>query len=223
MSEHFRLARHHMTSSKTNFPPPLQATQSHPELGAGEDGYDAGFGHKSVHQVSDLSVSAFDLDFLLRHGAAHTFKLTSSHLPRLAKEQVEISTPNNLLEAKVQLKAWQTVDASGARSRFLEVIAHTELMVPCGRCLQPVQAHIGFEGDFLLVASEDLAQEMDSLEEPQDVICAAQFLRADRLVEDELLMAMAPAYWHENCESQAASAPERRNPFAALAALKKPS
>jgi uncharacterized protein len=212
-----------MTSPKTSSQHSLEANQSATNRVSGDDGYDAGFGHKAAHQAQDLVVSAFDLDFLLRHGAAHEFKLSAAQLPRLAKERGEGAIPDKALEASVRLSATQEVDASGARSRFLEVVAHTELMVPCGRCLKPVQAQIRFEGDFLVVASEEQAQEMDSLEEPQDVIAAAQFLRVDRLVEDELLMAMAPAYSHENCEAAVSTAPERRNPFAALSALKKAS
>ncbi len=190
---------------------------------APDAGYDAGFGCKAAHQVAELLPNALDLNFLLRHGAALEFRLGSSLLPRLALEQGDCADPKNPLEASLELTVREQLDASGARSRFLSVSAKSAFKVPCGRCLKPVDAKVLFDGEFLLVESESLAEELDTLDEPQDVIAAAQFLRADRLAEDELLMAMAPTYLHPECEPSIATAPERRNPFAALAALKKPT
>lgn len=97
----------------------------------------------------------------------------------------------------------------------------------CQRCLQPVLLPLEVDREMLFVDDEATAAELDAEAEEDVLVASAQFdLLA--LVEDELLLALPIVPRHDICPAPlpvpAADLPEepQANPFAALAALKRP-
>lgn len=109
----------------------------------------------------------------------------------------------------------------------LEAAARVERT--CQRCLQPVQLALQVQRDFLFVADEDQAAELDADNDQEDVLELTRHLDLQALIEDELLLAMPLVPRHEACP-QPLLAPASRledeaqapHPFAALARLRGP-
>jgi uncharacterized protein len=121
-------------------------------------------------------------------------------------------------------------DAAGVPEPWVHLQGDAVLKVTCQRCLAPMDLHVAFERDFRFVASEALA-EVEDEESDEDVLVLSREFDLLQLVEDELLMAVAPVPMHETCpvppKLQAADAgfddaagSEAPHPFAALQALK---
>jgi len=89
----------------------------------------------------------------------------------------------------------------------------------------PIEA----ERTFLLARDEATAERLDEEEEDRDVLATSRRFDVRALVEDETIMQLPIAATHEHCHLPAApdadpaadAAPEKPNPFAVLAALKK--
>ena len=120
---------------------------------------------------------------------------------------------------------------AGDAQPWVHIDAHAGLPMVCQRCLLPLTASITLSRSFRFVTDEATAAfEDDQSEEDVLVLDAAYDLL--ELVEDELLMALPLLPIHDECPvpmitsiSDAAFDQvenERLNPFAALAALKKP-
>jgi uncharacterized protein len=108
----------------------------------------------------------------------------------------------------------------------LHLVAHASVARECQRCLQPMVVDLEVERDFLFVADEQTAGELDADSEDDVLVLSHRFdLRA--LVEDELLLALPLVPRHQRCPvplaaTQApADEPAARHPFAALEALKR--
>jgi uncharacterized protein len=115
----------------------------------------------------------------------------------------------------------------GAGSQpLLHLAARAGVARECQRCLQPVTVNLEVARDFLFVADEQTAGELDADSEDDVLVLSHRFdLRA--LVEDELLLALPLVPRHERCPAPLTAAqapadePAAPNPFAALAALKR--
>ena len=108
---------------------------------------------------------------------------------------------------------------------WLHVSASTQVALECQRCLKPVSVPLQVSRQFLFVAGEDAAAQLDADSE-DDVLALTRALDLRELIEDELLLAMPIVPRHETCPDPLVAAPgepleERANPFAALAALKR--
>jgi uncharacterized protein len=115
----------------------------------------------------------------------------------------------------------------GESQVWLHVGARTHLPLECQRCLQPVDVPLDIKRSFLFVHGEDAAAQLDTDSE-DDVLALTRALDLRELIEDELLLAMPIVPRHEACPSPLPVAAdvevgeEKPNPFAALAALKRP-
>jgi uncharacterized protein len=99
----------------------------------------------------------------------------------------------------------------------------------CQRCLRLAQIALAFDRAYRFVATEKQAAEEDEMAE-EDVLAVTRSLDLMTLIEDEMLMSMPLIPMHEVCpvtlptEASDANFEEgdgRRNPFGALAGLKK--
>jgi len=115
-----------------------------------------------------------------------------------------------------------------AAQMWLHVGASTDLPLECQRCLKPVDVPLAIERSFLFVHGEDAAAQLDTDSE-DDVLALTRTLDLRELIEDELLLALPIVPRHELCRvplvapaDEAEAVEEKPNPFAALAALKRP-
>lgn len=116
----------------------------------------------------------------------------------------------------------------GGESRsWLHLRASCRLALECQRCLKPVPVAIEVARNFLFVQGEEAAAQLDA-ETDDDVLAMPRVLDLRELVEDELLLAMPLVPRHDVCPEPLPirvdeEAPDDRpNPFAVLAALKRP-
>ncbi|MBK8666013.1 MAG: DUF177 domain-containing protein [Burkholderiales bacterium] len=123
----------------------------------------------------------------------------------------------------------RAIDGSLRPALHLQVKA--ALPLTCQRCLGELTAPIDIDRHFIFVPDEDAAAALDDASD-DDVLVLAPDFDLHALLEDELLMALPLVPRHEACpESVTLSAQdadfdaaieERRKPFAALSALRKP-
>lgn len=111
---------------------------------------------------------------------------------------------------------------------WLHLNAQTSLNLECQRCLQPMAVPLDVSRSFCFVHGEAAAAELDA-ESEDDVLALTRALDLRELLEDELLLSLPLVPRHESCtppRSLAGGEPEpaeeRPNPFAVLAALKRP-
>jgi uncharacterized protein len=110
---------------------------------------------------------------------------------------------------------------------WLHVAGEARLALVCQRCLGPVETIIRAERSLLFVPDEETAVELDA-EVDDDVLAMTRSLDLRALIEDEFLLNLPLVPRHDVCPQPLAvpvtdeGAPEeRRQPFAALAALKR--
>ncbi len=114
----------------------------------------------------------------------------------------------------------------GARQVWLRLHAEAALPLVCQRCLEPVVQSLAFDREFLFVADEARAAELDAGIE-QDVLVFSRELDLHALLEDELLLDLPLVPRHERCPGALdlpvadRTAAERENPFAALSRLRR--
>ena len=132
-------------------------------------------------------------------------------------------------DAEVRWRAQGELRAmrSGENEVWLRVEAATHLPLECQRCLKPVETPLDIARSFRFVHGEDAAAQLDTDSE-DDVLALTRSLDLRELIEDELLLALPLVPRHGVCP-QPLHAPatdevviEKPNPFAALAALKRP-
>lgn len=117
----------------------------------------------------------------------------------------------------------------GAPQVWLQLAATTAVTLQCQRCLQPLAEPLALDRWFRFAESEDEAARLDE-ELEDDVLVVTRTFDLRELVEDELILALPLVPRHENCpEPLPMAAGEEQgleetapNPFAALAALKRP-
>lgn len=112
--------------------------------------------------------------------------------------------------------------------RWVHLEAHTQVWCECQRCLQPVTLPLSLQRSLRFVRSEEEAAQLDA-ESEDDVLVLEHAFDLRSLVEDEFLLALPLVPRHEQCpqplhapaQPEEEVAPERENPFAALARLRR--
>jgi uncharacterized protein len=120
--------------------------------------------------------------------------------------------------------------SGGQLDVWLQMKANASLALTCQRCMAPVQTPISVDQWYRFVATEEVAMAEDDASDEDLLVMSPQF-DALEVLEDELLMALPLVPMHQVCPSTPAFsagqaemvelAPEKPNPFAALAQLKK--
>jgi uncharacterized protein len=123
-------------------------------------------------------------------------------------------------------------DQTGAAQAWLHLTLAAKLPLTCQRCLGPVEQALAVDRWFRFVGTEALAEAQDDDAEEDLLVTSRQFNLAG-LIEDELLMALPLVPRHEVCPPGLkmavadpnfdAQEPEKANPFAALAKLRRGS
>jgi len=175
-----------------------------------------------------LDVARFALE---TEGLSGTILLRD--LPRLAKEAVtQAIAPDTPVIINWQAQGEMRRDAGlddGVARPALYLRARTRLPLVCQRCLQPVWMEVAVDRHFLFAPDEAQAARLDERAQDDVLILAGDFDLFD-LIEDELLLALPLAPYHDPCPqplslpvqdtgSDAATA-RAHHPFAALATLK---
>jgi len=118
--------------------------------------------------------------------------------------------------------------AGSAAEIWLRLQARTRATLQCQRCLQPMHEALAVDRWFRFVASEDEAARLDE-ETEDDVLVLSRAFDGLELLEDELILALPIVPRHETCPEPLPSSAgddeveeETPNPFAALAALRRP-
>jgi uncharacterized protein len=127
------------------------------------------------------------------------------------------------------VRALQRPRAGSAPEVRLRLAVTAQVERVCQRCLQPVRLPLEVQRDFLFVASENEAAELDAENDSEDVLELTRHLDMHALIEDELLLALPRVPRHEDCPQPlvvpAAASPSEADvphPFAALARLRRP-
>jgi uncharacterized protein len=138
-----------------------------------------------------------------------------------------------LADAPLPSVAWQASGSlrkvtGGAPEVQLHLLAETVVTLECQRCLQPLTEPLAVDRRFRFAASEDEAARLDE-ESDDDVLVLSHAFDLLALLEDELILALPLVPRHDVCPEPlplADDAPAEEeapaNPFAALAALKRP-
>lgn len=126
-------------------------------------------------------------------------------------------------------RGWLEPVLGGEPEVWLELQGKAEVPLECQRCLQPMSEQLVVQRRFRFVRSEDEAARLDE-ESEDDVLALPARLNLQALLEDELILALPIVPRHGTCPvplplpaaeplDDEAPAP---NPFAALAALRRP-
>jgi uncharacterized protein len=150
-------------------------------------------------------------------------------LPRLSEAAYTEGAVDAPVPVVWRAQGHAAAQAGGPPRPWLHLEAETAVWLQCQRCLQPVRESLAVRRDFRFVRSEAEAEAEDA-ESDEDVLALTRSLNLRDLVEDELLLALPLVPRHEVCpqplpqvsgEPEAAAEPERPNPFAKLAELKR--
>lgn len=132
-----------------------------------------------------------------------------------------------------QLRGERRPRPEGGSEAYLALRLSGTVVVQCNRCLQGVEVDIGEERLFKVLPTETQAERFDAQTDECDALVADPRFDVLELIEDEAILALPISPRHEQCAlpegaDRAAGTPgeqalaERPNPFAALAALKRP-
>ncbi|MBI5720011.1 MAG: DUF177 domain-containing protein [Burkholderiales bacterium] len=188
---------------------------------------------RSAHPTR--SPAALDVAAFCRDGAHLQGQRSPAELPRFA--QSLLRTADGAAERPIEWIAEGSLQAGtgGAPQCVVDLNIRATPMLECQRCLQPMTLPLQVERRFRFVEGEDEAARLDE-ELDDDVLALAPRFDLLALVEDELLLALPLVPRHDVCPElpaalrapeggNVADAPpkeERDNPFAALAALRRP-
>ena len=177
-----------------------------------------------VFEMRRLDVPAFSVA-----GASLQGETAQADFTRLADGLMAL--PGDGVAAPVQwsVQGEQRTVAGGAAAIWLRLQASTHVTLQCQRCLQALNEPLQLDRWFHFVASEDDAARLDE-ESEDDVLVLSRAFDGLELLEDELILALPIVPRHDACPeplpSSAGDVPEaedeKPNPFAALAALKRP-
>ncbi|MDO9072848.1 MAG: YceD family protein [Rubrivivax sp.] len=128
-----------------------------------------------------------------------------------------------------QARGWLVPALGGEPEVWLELQGDAEVPLECQRCLQPMKERLTVQRRFRFVRNEDDAARLDE-ESEDDVLALPARLDLQALLEDELILTLPIVPRHGVCPEPLplpAAAPLEEeapapNPFAALAALRRP-
>jgi uncharacterized protein len=174
-----------------------------------------------------------DLPALCRAGTRLDGRWPLAGFRRLLEGQDEASPPADVTWAAQA----QAVPVRGGEPQWwLTLHVKAVVRLQCQRCLSPLDQPLALDRRLRFVAGEDEAAREDETSE-DDVLALPARLDLHELVEDELILALPLVPMHGTCPqpliaaagdgqptapAAEAEAPQRANPFAALAALRKP-
>jgi uncharacterized protein len=175
----------------------------------------------SLHQASRLNIPAFAAE-----GEPLAGTTPLQNLERLAHESSGLQPDSTVnWQARAELRPGAGADDD----IWLHLTASTSIALTCQRCLTAVNSPIEVDQWYRFVATEEIAMAEDDQAEEDLLVLEPQFdLLA--VLEDELIMALPVVPMHEACpvavpmlagKADAGLTPEKPNPFAALAQLKK--
>lgn len=156
-----------------------------------------------------------------------------SALPRLAASVADEATVPAIWSAQGSYRepAGRDVEIR------LHLTASMQVPLTCQRCLERLWHTLAVDRTLRFVPTEAQAEALDEVSEDEDVLVLPRKLDLPELVEDELILALPIVPRHDICptdllahqdppldESEhAAESAEAPHPFAALAALRKPT
>lgn len=149
----------------------------------------------------------------------------AAQLPRLAASVLATDAPAAAVDWRVTGELRPVT--GGAPEVWLNLSAATRVTLQCQRCLQPMPQALEVDRWFRFAASEDEAARLDE-ESEDDVLVESRRFDLFELIEDELILALPIVPRHDACPAPMATPAEpaaeeaRPNPFAALAALRRP-
>jgi len=171
---------------------------------------------------------AIDLAAMCRDAAVVEGSVPLTELPRLCTSL--FGSPGDAAEAVWSAQGSQKLVTGGEAERWLHLRSSAEVTLQCQRCLQAMRQPLAVDRRFRFVRNEQEAARLDE-EIEDDVLELPARLDLMELLEDELILALPIVPRHEGACPEPLPLPadtlvdeaEARNPFAALAALRKPS
>lgn len=172
-----------------------------------------------------------DVEIFAREAAELNGSWPAAALQRLAQEAAPEAPATDWAAVDWQANGELRTVRGSEPQTWLHLHAHATVALTCQRCLQPVRAAINLQRDFRFVGDEELAAQIDTDSE-EDVLAMPRHLNLQDLIEDEILLALPIVPRHKTCpkplpllrDDLDIGEPEggepRKNPFAALAALK---
>lgn len=166
----------------------------------------------------------------IKHAAQLSLQLAGSEslskYERLMHETQGLGDENALnWNARVELRT----DLAGHKVAWLHLTVATTLPLVCQRCMGSVDVAVQVDRAFRFVESEAVAEQQDD-ESEEDVLVTSREFDLGDLIEDEVLMDLPLVPRHGTCpvavklataDADFEDVPEKPNPFAALAQLKK--
>ena len=178
-------------------------------------------------QNRPLDPRKLDVRAFAAAGAELSGDTAQADLPRLAASLLALADtvpPPVYWQAQGELRPV----SGGNPVVALHLQARTTVLLQCQRCLQPLHEPIEIDRRFRFADDEEEAARLDEENEDEDVLVANRSFNLLGLVEDELILALPIVPRHAECpqpllpaaaDEAAETAP---NPFAALAALRRP-
>jgi uncharacterized protein len=156
-----------------------------------------------------------------------------ARLPRLADTLTDTAG-----EVEWSLSGQSLRRADGGADLHLALGLRAQVRLRCVRCLEPVAVSLDEDRRYRLVGSEQQALAQDPEDDEFDLLAITPRLDAIELLEDEVIMALPLAPRHDDCRAPGPRAgnpagraaaggtapdgePERPNPFAVLARLRR--
>lgn len=158
-------------------------------------------------------------------GARLEGELAPAALPRLADSVLRTDVAP--LPVRWSAQGELRPVTGGRPELWLQLRAETTVTQQCQRCLQPMAVPLAVDRRFRFVASEEEAERLDE-ESEDDVLVESRRFDLPALIEDELILALPLVPRHETCPQPLPAATSDAaeevapNPFAALAALRRP-
>jgi uncharacterized protein len=187
-----------------------------------------------------FSPRKLDMAAFIESGETLSGELPVPELVRLARglsEEVPLASLPPVTWSAVGRVVPQRV---GGPALWLDLSASAELAWECQRCLHAVRQTVALQRSIRFVRDETAAEALDADSE-DDVLALSRQFDLLELIEDELIMAEPIVPRHDQCPTdmtelmhddtevapsgevndEAAAEPEKKNPFAVLASLKK--
>lgn len=183
---------------------------------------------------------AFDLFEFARAALDGAGEIALGDLPRIVNELAdEVSGPMPHSDARVSWRAQgEQRDVTGGKPELLlHLTIRTALWLECQRCLSPYEQPLDVQVTYLIVASEEEADEVPLEDDETDPIVGSKQFDLYELIEEEILLSLPLVPKHDVCPvvhdalvtgqageiepPEPETGEEKRNPFAALSALKR--
>ena len=179
--------------------------------------------------TSNLDPRRLDVAALARTAGQLDGQWPLSAMPRLLQDALEPAAVEPVASVTWSARGSSKPVAGAEPEMRLQLHARTQLWLCCQRCLQPVAVALDVQPSLRFVRGESQAEALDEQSE-EDVLALSATLDLQRLVEDELILALPLVPRHERCpqplpmsagedEVAASSAPDHA--FAGLAVLRR--